>query len=178
MRQDRRAPRVELSRNAANSHRHDVAPCLVWPAARSAAAPGPRAQAPWGGGPSGPMGPFGAHGALWGNPEAIPSGWLFRVDGYFECRQHILLLGQPDSSRFQVRMSLGATSGQGWTSRVRFCISFGFWACGKTREHKRFNMRIQKWIYEVFGQKSIFKAIFTRFLVRKLALRRYLLGFW
>ena len=74
------------------------------------------------------MGPFGAHGALWGISEAIPSGWSLRVDGYSEwlaipngwLTRNILPLGQLDSSRFQAKMILGATSGRGWTCRV--CI--------------------------------------------------------
>ena len=43
---------------------------------------GPRAGGPGEGGPSPPPGGRGAFGTLWSTSEAVPSGWLFRVDGF------------------------------------------------------------------------------------------------
>ena len=105
LRHNRRAPRVELCRNAAYSHRHRCR--SVFSLAGSAQRCGPRAKGlgPLGRGPSGPLGPFGAQGpfgALGVFPKpfrvdgyyewmAIQSGWLLRVDGFSEWMATLIL---------------------------------------------------------------------------------------
>ena len=72
---------MELSRNEADSQRHNVVPCFFQVRRRAA----PRAQGPngpQGWGPSGPLGPFGV--GLGGYSEAISNGWPLRMEGNFD----------------------------------------------------------------------------------------------
>ena len=48
-------------------------------------------------GPCGPLGTHWALGTLWGYSEAIPSGKLFRVDGFKQHPAGFLSVGRPET---------------------------------------------------------------------------------
>ena len=77
LRHNRRAPRVELSRNATDSHRHYVALCFFQVRRRAA----PRAQGPREGALRGPLGALGV----------IPKP--LRMDGHYEWK--VISIGTP-----------------------------------------------------------------------------------
>jgi len=79
LRHNRRAPREELNRN--DLTRNAILTLLVFTPPRQRAH---RPHGPFEKGAAWGEWALWAHGALWGISEAISSGWLFRVDGYYE----------------------------------------------------------------------------------------------